>query len=132
MDAQGAMLRGRTAAEALMVDACTITRVTDETTDPETGQITPITAPVYSGKCRVQDNSRLARPTTIGEAYVFQSAYVLQLPVVGSEGVQVGDQVLITTSSNDGDLLNRPFWVRELAHKTHATARRLGVEEVTS
>jgi hypothetical protein len=39
--------------------------------------------------------------------------------------------VTITTSVNDPDLTGRVFAVNELAHKTEATSRRIGVIEVT-
>lgn len=132
MSVASALTRGRAAAEALMVDACVVTRVTGTTTDPDTGEVTATVATVYTGKCRMQQQASIARPDDVGEAYVLQQPFVLQLPMVGSEGVQAGDRVQITASV-DADLTGaRRWWVRGLAHKTHATARRLGLEEVTS
>jgi hypothetical protein len=123
---------GRRMAESLMVDTCLITRVTGSTTDPDTGEVTPTTATVYSGRCRMQQLAAVARPNDVGESYVFQQPFVLQLPMVGSGGIQAGDQVEVTASVLDPDLPGRKFWVRELADGTHKTARRIGLEEVTS
>jgi hypothetical protein len=118
-----------------MVDSCTITRTTVTGTDPDTGQQTTSTATIYTGKCRIQQIGQgggTARPATVGEALVFQQPFVVQLPVATSAGVDNGDLVTVTAATNDPDLSGRRFWVKELAHKTHATARRLGIEEVAS
>lgn len=115
-----------------MVDACTITRATGSTTDVDSGVVTETVTTVYAGKCRVQEPPAIARPANVGEALVFQLPFQLQLPMVGTEGVQVGDRVTVTASLLDADLPDRVFWVKALFHKSHATARRLGLEEVTS
>ncbi len=124
MSRASVLARGRAAATAGMVDACTITRVTGHTTDPDTGVQTPTTATVYTGACRVQQR-------TPGGARPADAGMELQLPN-SATGIAVGDTAVITASVNDGDLLGREFRVRELAHKSEATARRIGVEEVTS
>lgn len=126
-----ALLRGRAAAEALMVDTCTIRRKTGETTDPDTGVITPTLTTIYTGKCRIQQQSGIARPADVGQANVFLSRLELQIPMAVT-GVDSDDEAVIDTSVNDPDLVGRVFHVRELAHKTHATARRFQVDEVTS
>ena len=51
--------------------------------------------------------------------------------MVGSEGLEVNDEITITASVNDADLVGRVFLVRDLMHKTHPTARRVGVVERT-
>jgi hypothetical protein len=70
MSATTATLRGRLAAEANMVDACTIQRVTGTTTNDTTGVVTPTYTTIYSGKCRMQQTvpvskaqPRSAKPT---------------------------------------------------------------------
>jgi hypothetical protein len=118
-----------------MVDACTITRTTVTGTDPDTGQQTTSDTTVYAGKCRIQLPSLgggTARPATVGEALVYQQPSEVQLPVATSAGINNGDLVTLTAATNDPDLLGRKFWAKVLAHKTHATARRIGNEEVTS
>lgn len=133
MSAASAVARGRVFALRLMVDACTITRVTGETTDLQTGQVTKTTSTIYAGPCRVQQLTAggVARPATVGEAQRFQQPLTVQVPM-SVTGVQSGDVVTVTASVLDADLVGRSFWVRELAHKSHLTARRLGIEEVTS
>ncbi len=44
---------------------------------------------------------------------------------------QVGDEIEITASVHDADLLGRVFRIHDLAHKTHATARRVQCVERT-
>lgn len=131
MSAASVLVRGRQAAEALMVDACTITRVTGEVTDLQTGVVTQTTEQIYAGKCRIQQNGRLSRPVTVAGSYVFQTAYELQLPIGTSPGIGINDAVAVDAAVFDPDLSGRTYWVRELAAKTHATSRRCGIEEVS-
>jgi len=121
---------GRRAAEALMVDACVVEAVTATTTDDITGQVTEQTTTRYAGRCRVQQPAAMGQRTDVGEVTVTVLRLQLQLPVVGSETVARGDRVRLTASV-DTALLGRRWIVRDLAHKTHATARRLTIEEVT-
>lgn len=126
------LARGRTAAEAGMADACTIKRLdTGSTTDPDTGYPTSTYTTLYSGKCRVQQQAVVARPHDVAEDEVLIVRFDLQLPVVGTEGLQVNDVVTITAAVNDADLVGRTFDVWELAHKSEATARRIGITERT-
>lgn len=132
MSRASVLARGRAAALAGMVDACAITRVTGHTTDPDTGVQTPTTETVYEGACRVQQHSPGgARPADVGEAYQLLLRLEVQLPV-SATGIEVSDTVTITAAAHDTDLVGRAFRVRELMHKTHLSARRIGVEEVTS
>ncbi len=131
MSRASVLARGRAAALAGMIDTCTITRVTSVTTDPDTGVQTPTTATVYEGVCRVQQRSAGGtRPVDAGEAYSLMLRLEVQLPN-SAVGIAVSDLVTITASVNDPDLVGRAFRVHDLAHKSEATARRLGVEEVT-
>lgn len=113
-----------------MVDQCTIRRVATETTDPDTGDPSRTYTAVYAGKCRFQQSDVQARPETAGEAYLLMSRRELQVPI-SVTGLRVSDEVTVTASL-DPDLVGRVFLVRDLFAKTHATARRVGVEEVTS
>ena len=123
------LARARAAAERLMVDSCTIRRVTGTVTDPDTGQIAPTYATVYTGKCRVQQRGPSARSVEAGEAHLLMQRLEVHVPV-SAEGIRAGDEVTVTVSG-DPDLVGRVFVVRELAVKSLATARRLGVEERT-
>lgn len=136
MSAGSVLARGRAAAQALMVDTCTIRRKTGGSTDDLTGQTFPSYTTVYSGVCRVQTSGGGAMGARVetGEVAVIVLRVELQLPVVGSEAVRRGDEVSITTTTNtinDSDLLNRTFRVHDLFHKTHATSRRIQLEEAT-
>jgi Family of unknown function (DUF6093) len=133
MSRASVLARGRDAAEAGMVDACTIRRASGSgTTNPVTGYPTQAYTTLYTGKCRVQQAVAIARPHDVGEDRVYVVRFDLQLPMVGSEGLKVDDEVTITASVNDADLVGRVFVVLELAHKTEATARRVGMIERTA
>lgn len=125
------LARGRFAAEASMADACTIRRRNGGTTDPVTGVGTQPYTQLYAGKCRVQQITGTARPHDVGEDYIYEQRIDVQLPVVGTEGLKVGDEVLITAAVNDQDLVGRSFLVHDLAHKSEATARRVNCTEKT-
>jgi hypothetical protein len=119
---------GRTAAESLMQDACTITRVTGQTLNDTTGAWTDTVTTVYTGKCRLQVRAQaVAALPQAGEREVVAFMAELQLPM--SAVPQVGDKATITASTHDAALVGRVFRVRELMHKTHLTARRTIVQE---
>lgn len=113
-----------------MVDACTIRRRTGETVDQNSGEITPTYDLVYEGKCRVQQQTATAGAEDAGEAYLLMVRLEVQLPIAVA-GIEPDDEVTVT-ASQDPDLLDRVFTVRDLFHKTDATARRIGVVERTS
>ncbi|MBM0277814.1 DUF6093 family protein [Micromonospora tarensis] len=135
MSLTSTLARGRRAAERLMVDQCVIRRDAGTTYDPETGYPTPSTTEVYAGKCRVQQAGGSAAGSAsdrdVGEALLLVVRLEVQLPI-SAVGLQVDDVVEVTTSVHDPDLPGRRFRVRDVSHKTHATARRLGCEEITS
>lgn len=132
MSRASVLARAQAAALAGMVDTCAITRVTGHTTDPDTGVQTPTVADIYTGACRIQQHvPGGARPADVGEAYQLLLRLEVQLPVTVT-GVAVSDTVTITAAAHDTDLVDRVFRVRELMHKTHPSARRIGVEELTS
>jgi hypothetical protein len=114
-----------------MVDECVIRRRTGETTDDESGVVTPTYATVYAGKCRMQQPAATAQEQESGEAALLMVRFELQVPI-SVVGVAADDEVQVTASVHDPDLVGRLFAVRGLFHKTHATARRIQVEERTS
>ena len=133
MSRASVLARGRAAAEAGMIDACTIRRRNGETTDPDTGVVTAsyLDPDPYVGKCRVQQITGTARPHDVGQDYLLIQRIDVQIPVVGTEGLVVGDEVTITAAVNDQDLVGRTFLVHDLAHKSEATARRVACTERT-
>ena len=124
------LARGRMMAERMMVDTCTIRRRTGESTGPG-GVITPTYDVLYQGKCRFQQPNAQAVEERPGEAFALMLRIELQIPM-SVTGLQAEDEVTCDTSAHDPDLPGRVFSVRDLAHKTHATARRIGLQERTS
>lgn len=144
MSAQGLMLRGRVAAEAIMKDVVIVSRPGAAVTDPDTGEVTASLTLVYSGPCKVQRTvAQSSNPTAGGHSFTVQSAR-LDLPV-SVTGVRVGDlavaSFLDTATYPDGSFPGEDvypaavhevtFRVVELFEKSYATAQRLRVEQVT-
>jgi hypothetical protein len=122
--------RGRAAAEALMVDACTIERETGSTTDQASGVVTPTYDTIYDGKCRFQQASIDATTAPdVGEAQVYLEQTILQLPATAT-GVHAEGVVTCTASALDPDLPGRQWFTLGVSGKTHATARRIQLREV--
>lgn len=132
MSVERALAAGRRAAERLMLDRCTIRRKTGVTTDPDTGKTTPSYAVVYEGRCKVQQSAAQAREESPGAAELRLVRRELHLPVATSGGVRAEDVATMDVCVHDSDLVGRLLVVRDEAAKSLATARRLGVEEVTS
>lgn len=132
MSASTAIARGRVAALALMQDVCTVQHQAGSSTDPETGVITPTYTTVYAGPCKVQQAAPPANPTVVGEAAVFVGQLTLHLPVTDTTAaVAPDDLVTITACALDASLVGKKFRLRGPAHKSHATARRFLVIEVS-
>lgn len=129
MSANTITLRGRGAAEKLMVDACTIKRRSGSTVDPETGIITPTYSTIYTGKCRLKLPTATARPLVVGEAQEFTQHPTLSLPAL-TTGVEIDDLVTITASAVMPLLVGRKFHVRAKPGQTHQTAARFEIMEV--
>lgn len=125
-----AVARGRAAAESLMVDTCTIRRRSAPVTSTVDASVSFTFTTIYSGKCRFQQQGADARTEDAGEAYLRLLRLEVQLPM-SATGFQALDEVTCDTSVHDPDLPGRVFLVRDLAHKTHATSRRIRVEERT-
>lgn len=132
MSREAVLARGRAAAEAGMVDHCVIRRVIARNTDPDTGEITPqyLYPHPYAGPCRIQQDKAQAQRHDVGEDHQLMLRLELQLPM-SATGLEVGDEVTITAAAHDGDLVGRVLLISDLAHKTHATARRVQCVERT-
>lgn len=131
MTRETALLQGRAAAEAGMVDTCTVKHGTGSTTDDTTGAVTPTYSTVYTGPCKIQ-GAPVASRRNVGEASVVVASVLLHLPIVGSEPVAVEDIATINTSGMDTALVGKVFRVAGPADGTFKTARRFPVVEVTS
>lgn len=122
----------REAESMLMPDACTVTKP-GEGTGPfneDTGQYEPPPpVTVYTGRCRVKVASVAVSTSDAGEREWTLQRLELHLPVSGSEGVRVGHTATVDVATLDAALQGRAFRVVGLHAETHATARRLEVEE---
>lgn len=131
--ALAALRRGRRAAEALMLDQCTVTRTSGPAgpLNPETGTRTPApTTTVYAGRCKVQTHEpHESRPQSGGHVFTVQR-YAVHLPI-STSAVQIGDRIEVTAAVVDPQLAGRHYEVTGTMHKSLATAQRLLVEEVT-
>lgn len=124
-------------AESTMTDVCTISRPGDgdPVLDDETGEyIYPDPVTVYTGRCRMQ-MSELTGPIVSDdsgpERTGIAQVLMLFLPVGTSTGVRTSDTAEVTACRYDPDLVGRKFRITGLHHKSHATQRRLLVEEIT-
>lgn len=123
-----------------MLDTCTIRRETGSTTNRSTGQPTKTYVQIYpaistgdvAGPCRVQEIFGFARETNPSPDQSQLARYrILQLPVASSLDVRGGDLVTVVSCGNDADLIGVEMVLRDQSGKTEATARRLGMEEIT-
>ena len=119
------------AAEALMVDSCTITRAGSggSTIDENTGAvIPPAGTTVYTGACRVQRPGTSTAPRADTGGYEIGVGTIFaQLPIAAT-GVRRGDTFTVTAAS-DPDLVGVDARVEANMAKTHATKRTLICEE---
>lgn len=132
MDRAELITEAQAFAEDGMVDSCTIRRrVGGLSVDDFSGTTTPtyLGQDPYQGRCRVQQAKAMATAEDVGEDYLLMLRLELQLPVTVT-GLEVGDEVTIT-ASRDPDLIGRTFLVRDLAHKTDASSRRVQITERT-
>lgn len=125
------LARARTAAEALMVDACTSRRQTGTTYDDSTGNTTPAWTALYAGPCRMRQPNSSASRVNAGEADVLLQTPELHLPMTAALH-RPGDEITISASVSDPASVGRVFIVRDVPAHSQATARRYGVTERTS
>jgi hypothetical protein len=117
-------MAGRAAAEAGMVDTCTVRRATGvTTTDPVTGKVIDVMQTVYSGKCKFKSGIYATRSVSAGEALWVESQPQLHLPM-SATGIRVGDVATIDTSALDPDLPGTVVRIDGPAHSSFSTARR--------
>lgn len=129
ISAEGITLRGRLAAEALMIDTCLVERYTGEVTDPLTGVVSEGWETVYEGVCKVQGRQAQASSPVAGGHVFTVEQLMIHLPV--SAQSRLDDRVTIVTATMDPDLVGATFRLTELARGTYRTADRWNVEAVT-
>ena len=128
MTATSALLRGRAAAESLMVDECVITRPGEVVTDPDSGEVRNSAETVYAGKCKVQSkNSATASPEAGGAVFTVVSRQV-HIPVDDNLVIKDGDVVTITAAAQ-AIRVGKQYRVEGFTPDTFDTAFRLPVKE---
>lgn len=137
MSLASALHAGRRAAERLMSDTVTISYPDPSgatTQDPDTGTTTPVMLTRFTSKCKVQARNLAVQDAEVGGRTAEIIRAELHLPV-DAPAVQPGDVAEITAvgALSDVTLLGRKFTIQGgTPPKSHATARRLEVEEVVS
>ena len=129
MSATAAVLRGRKAAESLMLDQCTITRPGEVVTDPETGDVTNTSIEVYSGKCKVQSKDSATATPEAGEHQFTVVSRQVHIPANAAD-VRDGDVVTLTASALNAFTVGKQYRVAGFTPDTFDTAFRLPVKEV--
>lgn len=129
MTAANATLAGRAAAEALMVDACTVTaqpaaQVYDPATDTYT---TPAGTLRYTGPCKVKPRDNDDQVVDAGGQTVSLWPYVISVPMTVTD-VDLNDVVTVTASLLEPAFVGRSFRVRQVLQGSFLTARRLSCE----
>lgn len=129
MTAESITIAGRTAAEELMVETCTIRRHAKASFTA--GAHVPGAAPtVYSGKCQVQITDALDTSTpVVGDRQVSLQRVTVKVPVAAL-GVRVDDVITIDTATLDPSLVNRRYRVVADHSKSFATARRFQAVQI--
>lgn len=122
MSARTAVLAGRKAAEALMVDKATVTRPTVTTGPDGLDQVTE--TPVWAGPCKVQTYEAHETAANAAGALVTIQRYSIHLPHC-VDAVRVGDLIRVVGYLS-------VFRVTGLFDKTHVTSRRFQVDVETN
>lgn len=125
-----AITAGRVLAEALMLDTCTAVRPAAPSTNATTGSVTTSSTSLYSGKCKVQAGGLSSSTPEVSGRVATVERPSVHVPV-GAWTPMVGDVITIT-AAQDAVMVGRLYRVAAIGLKSHATALRLGVEEVTA
>lgn len=124
------LMRGRAAAESLMVDMVNIRRQTGTTPDGQGGD-TPTYSTIYSGPGKVQSQAVQALTPEAGGHTATVQRLELHIPV-GSCSPAVGDVATVTACLMDPNLVGHVLRITALPNKSLATAYRIPVEDTTA
>lgn len=130
-DILGALPVFRAEAESIMLDTCTITRPGEPVTDPDSGDVTSTSMPVYTGKCKVQSKDSATSSPEAGEHTFTVVSRQVHIPANAAD-VQDGDVVTITASRLNTFTVGKQYRVSGFTPDSFDTAFRLPVKEVTS
>lgn len=131
MSAASLLARGRAAAEALMVDTCTVKYVSGVVFNGTSGVDEPTYTTRFTSPCKVQERGVQSTERDAGGREATLVRTTIHLPI-SAGAVEVDDLVTITVSAHDPQLAGRVFRVLAPAGKSFATARRFEVEEVAA
>lgn len=121
-------LRGRRAAERLMLDTVLVVRLTDGPDDPLTGAPTKTELVLYSGKAKRQTYEAYEEnPVAGGHRFTVQR-YSVHFPVAAFRPLP-GDLIRWVESVMDPDLPGSTDRVTGLFNKSFATSMRVYVDE---
>jgi hypothetical protein len=123
--------RGRSFAERIQTDTCTITIPGAPTLDPDTAVLTDTATELYSGQCRIRPRQVQDRMTEVGADEVGVTAHVVTVPISVVE-IPPGAIVTVTASAADPDLVGRQFTILGAIHGSQITGRRMTCQEVTT
>jgi hypothetical protein len=121
--------RSRTSLVRLS-DICSVIRTIGRTTNLDTGQVTKQIMTVYAGRCRLKQPQ-----ATINSAQIAGGPENIQRPMLylpfGTPILQVNDQITITASSTDAQIVGRVYHLPGDRVGSQTTAARYQVVEVT-
>ena len=119
--AKGAIRRGQLAAETLMTDTCTVSRVST-VRDPD-GVDVEVEQVVYAGRCKVRSFAPQTNEQVSVGAPANTQRYLVHFPV----GAAVGDGDIVRVAGRE-----RPLFLRGSSDVTWQTAVRMQAEEVAN
>lgn len=119
--------RRRKAADALMVDDCTIARPGEPVTDPDTGDVTNSPVEVYAGPCKVQSKDSAVSSPDAGEHTFTVVSRQVHIPANAAD-VKDGDVVTITASLMNVFTVGKQYRVEGFEPDSFDTAARLPVK----
>jgi hypothetical protein len=122
-----AIYSGRAAAERLMVDTCTVRRITPGE-DPVTGAPTDTATVVYTGQAKRQSEAQYEITPDVGDSLRTVQRYLAHFPV-GAFLPDVGDVIEWTACPQDPDRVGTKDRIVGRFNKTLATAMRVYVEQ---
>jgi hypothetical protein len=127
-----ALARGQAAAERLHTDTFAVYRATGETaTDPDTLEERPVYATVHgSVKGKLQATQSRNLDVQVPGVKLSASRFEWHTPV-STDGVLTDDEVVCLTSVTDPEMVGVRVRVTGPFIKTHATARRFEVIEIS-
>lgn len=135
MSVRSILAQGRAAHLQLLIDTCTIKRLTGQTLDPDTDVMTPTYETIYDdpdspgagASCRLKA-FRIGRPVEAGEVSIELQRYELHLPWDAVPTV-MRDDIATVISSDDSWVVGRPLTVTDISYSGSTTARHIIVED---